>query len=85
MLCYFCEGKLIPEIDRCCDREKLKKNNELFEKFSYVDIERCNVRIAFLGLQRHLLNDLVDQLPVLHADLLTAIYKHPAAPKTEVR
>ena len=59
-----------------------KKRDELFEQFSYIDIEWSDVRVAFLRLQRHLLNDFVDQLPVLNAHLLAAICEHRPAQKT---
>ena len=53
-----------------------KETNELFEKFSNVDVKWSDVWVAFLRLQRHLLYNFVDQLPVLNAHLLAPIYAH---------
>ena len=57
---------------------KVKVMYELFEKFSHVDVERRHVRVAVLRLQRHLLNDFVNQLPVLNALLLAPVCQRPA-------
>jgi len=72
----FCDKKLIC-LEYVAVRQKLTKENALFEKFFDVNVKWSHVRIAgfaaFLRLQRHLLNNLVDQLPILNAHLLAPI------------